>query len=436
MSDEKKKTSVNDVLNAPLSYLDSNRKANHSEHWDYVTQPCFKLLTSGLGVEKEKTHGNGQPEEKKNSHFRYALKVNGASLGSSLICVFIGLIIGFLFMLISPENFGEGFASFWSTGFGNLDKVLYTTGPLLLCALSVGFCYKCGLFNIGASGQYTMGAMVAIICALHFGLPWYASCFFAILAGGLVGSIPGLLKAHFNINEVITAIMLNWIVLFLCDTMMMNISGVPQANTPKTRPIANSSNPNAMIPYFSTNQYLNSTIFFGVAIAIVIFVVLYFTRVGYKMRAVGFNRDAAQYAGISSKKNIIMAFVVSGAMAGLGGACTYLLNTVQLAQSRDAVAAAGFDAIPIALLANSNPIGIIFSSFFISFLKVAGNGLQGIGSYNDEFVNVMISVILYVSGFAVLFMNIFLKDRKTMKPGSGSLHRTKESVPMKGGKAL
>jgi ABC-type uncharacterized transport system permease subunit len=423
-----KQNSFNDVTNKPLSKLDDSKKQNESP-WAYRSGPAFKLLTSGLDVSAGKGQSASKPKEE--SHFRFFVRSTTASFGSSLICILIGLTVGFLFMLINPSFFGEGFRSFWKAGASNLDKVVYTAGPLLLCSLSVGFCYKCGLFNIGASGQYTLGGVIAIICALHFDLPWWWSCLFAILAGALVGSIPGLLKAYFNINEVITAIMLNWIVLFLCDTLFENISGVPQRYTPKTEPISTSANANAMIPYFTKNQYLNITIIFGVVLAIILAIVLYKTTFGYKLRAVGFNRDAAEYAGISSKSNIIISFVIAGALAGLGGACTYLLNTVQFAQSRDTIAAAGFDAIPIALLANSNPIGIIFSTFFIAFLKVAGTGLQGIGTYNDQFVNVMISVILYLSGFSVLFMNIFLKDRK--KKASGPKAPSRRLAAGKGG---
>jgi simple sugar transport system permease protein len=384
-NEPKKKFSFNDAFNDLTSFLTGHR-ANKD----------------GAGPEGD------NPRSKSIGLFRFKRFLS--VVGASLICGFIGVAIGFLLMLTNPAYFQQGFKSFWDTGFANLDKVVYIAGPLLLCALSVGFCYKCGLFNIGASGQFTMGGMTAIIATLYFRMPWYASCCFAILAGAMVGSIPGLLKAFFNINEVITAIMLNWIVLFTCDVLFQNIPGVTDPVGNKTKAI-----PSALSLPSLPGFYLNVTIIIGLVMAFLLAFVLYKTTFGYKLRSVGFNRDAAKYAGISDKKNIIIAFIVAGALAGLGGACYYLLGTVQFTLSKDTVASQGFDAIPIALLANNNPIGIIFSALFIAFIKVAGNGLQGIGTYNDEFVDIMISIILYLSGFATLFVNFFLENRRKRK---------------------
>jgi simple sugar transport system permease protein len=389
-NEPKKKFSFNDALNDATSLLTGHGPKNE-----------------GVSLEGTAT------KSKSIRQFRFESFLS--VVGASLICGFIGVAIGFLLMLTNPAYFQQGFKSFWDTGFANLDKVVYIAGPLLLCALSVGFCYKCGLFNIGASGQFTMGGMIAIICALYFKMPWWASCCFAILAGATIGSIPGLLKAFFNINEVITAIMLNWIVLFTCDVLFQNIPGVTDPVGNKTKAISSAYS----LPSLS-GYYLNVTILIGIALALILAFVLYKTTFGYKLRSVGFNRDAAKYAGISDKGNIIVAFVVAGALAGLGGACYYLLGTVQFTLSKDTVASQGFDAIPISLLANNNPIGIIFSALFIAFIRVAGNGLQGIGTYNDEFVDIMISIILYLSGFSTLFMNFFLaKRRKSKKEGQG-----------------
>ena len=141
------------------------------------------------------------------------------------------------------------------------------------------------------------------------------------------------------------------------------------------------------------------------------------TTFGYRLRAVGFNRDAARYAGISSKRNIILSFVVGGLLAGLGGACFYLLGNAQYTYNISSVDQMGFDAIPIALLANNNPIGILFTTFFISFIKVSGIGLQGVGTYNDKFAEIMIALILYGSAFAVLINTVFLKGGRTLKKG-------------------
>lgn len=397
---------VNDALNAPLAYLDGGvKRKRRLNRWEYRSRPEYRLLTSSLHVNE-----SPRSKEERKEHNAFFAKSMLITLLSSGVCIVLGLILGFLLMLMDPANIGLGIRSFFQYGFQNLERVVYTAGPLLLCALSIGFCYKCGLFNIGAPGQYMIGGMVALIGAVNLQLPWYVTALMGIVSGAVIGSIPGILKAYFNVNEVITSIMVNWIVLFLNNFMLFNVPGLLDPNNPNRSINLNSVQGNDIcLPSFSTNRYLNVTIVFGVILAIVLFVVLFKTTFGYRLRAVGFSRDAADYAGISSKRNIILSFVIAGALSGLAGACYYLLGNSVYVYNRTSVAQTGFDAIPIALLANNNPLGIIFTTFIISFIQVSGIGLQGIGTYNDTFTDIMVAIILYGSAFAVLMNNIFLR---------------------------
>ena len=405
---------INAALNAPLSYLDGNpKKPRKLNKWEYRNLAAYRLLTSSLPVGESE---NSLSERK--AHRRFFIKSMGITILSSILCIAFGLLLGFLLMLMDPSHIGTGIQSFFSYGINNLPRVIYTAGPLLLCALSVGFCYKCGLFNIGAPGQYMIAGMVSIICALNLHLPWFVSILIAMASGALVGSIPGLLKAYFNINEVITSIMVNWIVLFVNNVLLNNVPGVLNEKNPtKSLALSTVGDPLVMLPSFTSDKYINLTIVIGIVLAVVLFFVVFKTTFGYRLRAVGFNRDAARYAGISSKRNIILSFVVGGLLAGLGGACFYLLGNAQYTYNISSVDQMGFDAIPIALLANNNPIGILFTTFFISFIKVSGIGLQGVGTYNDKFAEIMIALILYGSAFAVLINTVFLKGGRTLKKG-------------------
>lgn len=386
---------------------------NNKPKGDKFSLP-FMNLTRGLEV------NNTDYAAEKKARNAYRAKTTMGTIFASLICIIIGMACGFLLMLIDPAYFTDGFVSFFSYAFtpSSLTHILFTAGPLLFTALSVAFCYKCGMFNIGASGQFTAGGMAAIVFALHFHLPWYLSLLLAMVFGALIGCLPGLFKALFNVNEVISAIMLNWIVLYLANLCVFNIPDLYDASRGKTYDIAVTAAeyPDVRLPVFSSeNSDINLTLFLGIAIAIVLAIILYKTTFGYRLRAVGFSRDAARYAGINDKLFLVLAFAISGALAGIGGACNYLVGGITYTPQTTSVASQGFDGIPIALLANSNPIGTIFATLFISFLKIAGNGLQGVGSYDSEFVNVMIGIILYGSAFAFIFSRLLLRDHKKKK---------------------
>ena len=330
---------------------------------------------------------------------------------ASLISILAGLLFGaVLLFILKPEAAMGGLTAMLGAGFSKLDnfaEVLYQAAPLMLCGLSVGFAFKTGLFNIGATGQYTMGAFFALFCGLQLQLPWWVCLLASMVGGAIWGFFPGLFKALFNVNEVITSIMFNWIGMYLVNLCFANLPKTLASHNDRTANL-NEANPAAIIPkagldkLFHSN-YMSISIFIAIAIAIVMYVVLQKTTFGYELKACGMNKNASQYAGINAKRNIILSMVISGALAGIGGGLYYLTGAGQYVLVK-ALLTRGFDGIPVALLANSHPLGTIFSAFFISYLSVGGNAMQP--NFSTETINIIIAVIIYLAAFSLLMKNL------------------------------
>lgn len=350
------------------------------------------------------------------------MKDRGMLIGilSSIVSILIGLLFGFILLVIlNPSKAGTGMAAMLTTAFTSMDqfgKMLYQAAPLMLCGLSVGFAFKTGLFNIGASGQYTMGAFFALFAAIQLQLPWWACLIFACVGGGIWGIFPGLFKALFNVNEVITSIMFNWIGMFLVNLLLANMpimlaSAWGASNSDRTAALS-SANPSAIIPkagldrLFGNSSWINISVFIAIAVAILMWFILQKTTFGYELKACGFNKEAARYAGISANRNIILSMIIAGALSGLGGGIYYLAGTIQYVLEKS-VLGMGFDGIPVALLANSHPLGTIFSAMFISYIKVGGSAMQP--NFSSETINIIIAVIIYLAAFALLMRNAILR---------------------------
>ena len=235
----------------------------------------------------------------------------------------------------------------------------------------------------------------------------------AALGGALWGLFPGLFKALFNVNEVLTAIMFNWIGMNLVNFLVPNLPRMLDSDwgasaSDRTAALVN-ANPDAVLPRLGLDKlfhysYMNIGIFLAMILAVVMWVILKKTTFGYELKACGHNRDAAVYAGISAKKNIVLSMVISGALAGIGGGLYYLAGGGQYTLLQT-IEGAGFDGISVALLANCNPLGCIFSAVFLSFLRLGGNAMQSQG-YATEATDIVISVIVYLAAFALLIRMI------------------------------
>lgn len=339
------------------------------------------------------------------------------SILASITSIIIGLLFGFILLLIlDAKNAPAGMANMLTNGITNMGNVLYRSIPLIMVGLSVAFAFKVGCFNIGASGQYTMGAVFALFCALQWNLPWYVCLLAAILGGAVWGLFPGLFKSLFNVNEVITSIMMNWIGMNVSVFWISNVKTMLAPNPDRTLALA-TGNPSAILPKLGLDKLysnLNSGIFIAVIVAVIIWVVISKTTFGYELRACGLNKDGAIYAGINAKLNVVLSMVIAGALAGLGGGLYYLSGGAQFTLGKEIIGT-GFDGISVALLANSHPIGCIFSAIFISYLDLGGIAMQSQG-YATEATDIVTSVIIYLAAFSLLLRltitKFFGKEKK------------------------
>ena len=364
---------------------------------------------------------------------------------ASLVCIVLGVLIGFIALLIiNPSGawnaLGEILKNFWNyskhtTQMKNLGNTLVKTAPLLMCGLSVLFAYKVGLFNIGAAGQYVAGAGACIYCAVGLGWGWFPCMLASILAGALVGSLSGILKAYRNVNEVISCIMLNWICLYLVNTLL---SKIKNPTSPYTYAInlkvvtvdgaaSTAAHPEALLPQLGINSFFNNNKYVGIAIPLAIllavasWILLSKTMLGYELRATGLNKNAAKYAGMRDRGNIILTMAIAGGLAGIGASMLYLTGFEDWSVTQASVPAMGFNGIAAAFLGGLHPIGTIFSSYFIQHITDGGAQLNK-QVYPGEISNLISSLIIYFCGFVLFFkstMNKWLDSRaeKAAKKG-------------------
>ena len=351
----------------------------------------------------------------------------GQSFIASILCIILGLLIGYVVLLfIAPKGAStaigviiKNFLYYPSSVarmkyFGN---TLVKTAPLLMCSLSILFAYKVGLYNIGCSGQYTAGTCAALFLALGAGMPWWVCVIAAMVCGALLAAISGILKSYANVNEVISGIMLNWIMLYSAN---MILTKVKESTSPYTFTLS-STNTGAVIPglglgkLFSNNAYITIAVPLAILIAVAIWVLLEKTTFGYELRATGNNKNAAKYAGMNEKRNIIVTMMIAGALAGLGGAFLYLTGFEQWQCTQSSVPAMGFNGISAAFLGGLSPIGSIFSSFFIQHIT-AGGAYVDKSMYSAQISDLITSVIIYLCGF-VGFLKLMLKKAGDKKEG-------------------
>lgn len=340
---------------------------------------------------------------------------------SSLLCVLIGLALGFvLLVILDPEGaWDKGFLRILLGGFYmppiGIGKEIAQAAPLIMTGLSVGFAFKTGLFNIGAAGQYTVGAFGALFFAIVLKMPWWLCLIASALFGAFWGAIPGIFKAFLNVNEVITAIMFNWIGLYAVNTIIYGGGSSIMYDATKTKSFSLRANfPDAVIPDLGMgdafmNKSTTIAIFLAILVAIVMWFIIDKTVFGYELKACGNNKDAARYAGINAKKNVVLSMVIAGALAGFGAGLYYLSGVAEWnPQDSTALPGIGFDGISVALLASSNPIGTIFSAIFISHISTGGSFMDT-NVFPPEIADVISGVVIYLCAFSLLFKNWFSK---------------------------
>ena len=337
---------------------------------------------------------------------------------------------GFRIVLAGVFNTGRNYDAGSALTFGFnarlVGDMLFRATPLIMTGLSVALAYKTGLFNIGAPGQYLVGTAASIIVALSMDtgavpafLVWLLAFLAAIAAGALWGCIPGLFKAYLNVNEVITSIMTNWIAANLVTLLFDGsqfINNVDFGKTGYTLKTSTNGVATAKLGLDFGGGNANAGILIAILFAAAAYVVINKTTFGYELRACGSNKNAARYAGMNEKRNIVLSMAIAGGLSAAGAALYFLQGDVEFYwHTSMSLPATGFNGIPVALLASCSPIGCIFSGMFMAYLTISGSQLSTFTAYNEYIANIIIAVIVYLSAFTLFFKG--LMDKKKTAPG-------------------
>ncbi|AFK06089.1 MULTISPECIES: ABC transporter permease [Mesotoga] len=317
-----------------------------------------------------------------------------------IVSVLIALLIASIIIIMIGKNPVTAYAIMLDGAFGSQEAIADTImkmTPLILTGLAVGFGFRAGVFNIGAEGQMTMGALIGAVVAMNIGgIPSVIAIPLSILAGMLAGafwaSIAGFLKAFTGAHEVISTIMLNWIASNLASYMVTGPLAVG-SGTPKSPEIAEASKLPVILKVQATE--LSIGIFIAVAVAIIMYILIEKTTTGYKLKAVGFNPHAAEYGGISIRKSIILTMAISGALAGMAG----IVDLIGVPPHRfvgELTGGRGFDGITIALIGRNNPIGIIFAALLIAALRTGSNAMQIRAQIPNDIVSIIQGIVIFL----------------------------------------
>ena len=315
---------------------------------------------------------------------------------------------------------------------------LVSSMPLVLCGLSMGFAARTGLFNIGAEGQYIVGLTVAQFAAFYFPpVPGFHAVFAvlaAIVAGAIWGGIVGYLKARFQVSEVVATIMMNYIALYLSRYLTMKIPGSNTFRTPDFPETVRLTN--HVMETISNQSRLNNGLFLTIAAIILYWIIMEKTRLGYSLRATGFNRDAARYGGIGVNTSITTAMAIAGAFAGLAGAIVSLgsFSHGRVLALQDGF---GFDGIAVALVGNSNALGIAMAGLLFGMLRSAQPLMQSRQIPREITVIIMGLIVVFISLRAgvklIIEWQMKEKARKANAPppvpGSAQTLTTTEKIP-------
>ncbi|MBK6795129.1 MAG: ABC transporter permease [Anaerolineales bacterium] len=339
-----------------------------------------------------------------------------------VLAVLTGLIVGAIVIVASGENpfvaygalfagsFGTpadyiaGFQSYFATGDTEaLLKAIYpfteslvTATPYIFAGLSVALGFRCGLFNIGAEGQFFIGALASAFVGYSLkGLPMIIHLPLAILGGALGGAIwgmiPGYLKARFGAHEVVNTIMMNWIAFRLSDWLL---SGPMQSSG--FRPVTPNIEASAELPrFFASPLRFNLGFFIALLVAYLVYWLLFKTTIGFEIRSVGANPDAAKYAGMNIIRNFVLVMFLAGGLAGLAGASQVLGVDHWVGQGFSA--GYGFDAIALALLGRSHPAGVVLAALLFGFLRSGATDMQSMAG-------IPIDIISIIQGMVIVFI--------------------------------
>ena len=341
----------------------------------------------------------------------------------TLLSIIIGFAVGALFLVIMGLSVGQAYGKLFQSIFSSIKSISYCivyATPYIATGLSVAFSFKTGVFNIGAEGQFVVGSMSAcVVGILQADLPPFVLiplCFLAAaLAGALWGTIVGILKTRWGINEVLSMIMFNWIAFFLSNY----IAGFPAIHSEGNAEATRNISENARILFskdFISRMNLCPTANWGILVAIVLTVVVYIiiekTTLGYELKAVGFNKNAAEYGGINVNRSILTSLAISGALAGIGGALLLLGmgGRISVFSSQEGY---GFAGIVVALIGVTNPFGVFVAGLFYGAMTYGGSKLNLVGA-PTQVVSIIMGTIVFFIAISSIFS--YLKNLKKDKP--------------------
>ncbi|HAQ08832.1 MAG TPA: ABC transporter permease [Bacillus bacterium] len=342
----------------------------------------------------------------------------------SLISIILGLVAGGILMLFIGSNPIEGYSYLMQGALKNLERIgntLATATPLVFTGLSVAFAFRTGLFNIGASGQMLIGGLFATAIGLTFDFSRPVLLLFMILAGLIGGAlwafIPGLLKAKFNVHEVVSTIMMNWIAYW---TVYYVVPGYFKGEFLETESKKLAESATLRTPFLTDmfdGSYINLGIFLAVIGVIIIGFIINKTTLGFELKAVGFNRHAAEYAGMKVNRNIILSMLISGALAGVGGVVLYTGNASSI--QIGILPFQGYDGIAVALLGANSPVGVFFAAILFGILYSGTGFMNAMTEIPPELANTIIAIIIYFAATSVLIERLLNKFRKKKSDEKG-----------------
>lgn len=342
----------------------------------------------------------------------------------SILSVIIGLIFGAIVMVAFQYDPIAGYKALWEGALGNpfnIGQTIRAATPLILTGLGFSIAYTAGFFNIGLSGQALFGWLASVWLALS--MPEQAKIIVlplailaGVLAGALFAAIPGILKAYFNTSEVIVTIMLNYVSVYVTDFIIRNVITDQADATPMI-----GENASLVIPKLTELtkfSKIHGGIFIALAMVIIVYVFINRTSLGFELKSVGMNKFAADYAGMNAKKNIILAMVLSGALAGLGGVMNGLGEFRNIFLTNGVAPAIGFDGMAVALLGGLNPFGIVVASLLFGGLQTGATFMSFSAKVPQEIVGIVTASIIFFVG-ANYIIRYFIERSQSKKLKGG-----------------
>ncbi|ENX51038.1 ABC transporter permease [Mesomycoplasma flocculare] len=343
---------------------------------------------------------------------KISAKSSSEKIFSTLWAIFFGILISFIFI----RSFGYNPLKVYNTMFfkiafakNEIRNLLLVTSIFVFASIAIAISFKAGLFNIGVPGQMMISGVIALIIYLNLTsiniyIRLFLGFFLGILTSGVLGFLVGILKSFLRINEVISTILINWIVYYITKFLLTSTSfeiGF-KSNSPLT---SQSISDAAFLSVFPTRSFSIIILFLGLLFAFLIWIVMQKTTVGLRIKIVGQNKNAATYAGINNKTMTISTMTLSGIISGIAGFIWYIFYKRSFTLA-NGMPREGFNAILVALLAFNSPLGIIPTSFFYSTLTIGASRLQNHSILlNQETMQIVIGIIIYLSAISVIFIN-------------------------------